>query len=148
MGESRKEVVEGGGRCPYASKYAHVGEVLNGGEIYRLCATLSAEEIELFDLLRKDKMTVEEVEQVQMAIKALLQRLHMEQPPVLVWDVHKNFVAQRKLRTTIQQVFEHTLPESYDRILFLEKCDTVLYLMLEWSAKCETGWRSLLQRRY
>ncbi len=146
MSENRKG--SDASMCPYAEKYVYEGDVLSGAEIYRMSSGLSAEELELFDLLRKDKMTAEEVEQVQMAIAALLQRLHMEKPPVLVWDVHKNFTAQRRLRAAIQQVFEHTLPHSYERSLFLEKCDTVLYLMLEWAAKSETGWRSLLQRHY
>lgn len=151
MGDMRLVPMGGmmsGTRTGMMERHAQHGELLDGAGVYQLCASLSEEEIELFDMLRKPSMTTDEVEHVHLAIKALLQRLHLEQPPVLVWNIHKDFSAQRRLRTTIQQVFEHTLPDTYDRNTFIEKCDAVVFLMLEWASKSEIGWRSLLHRRF
>ena len=139
--------VEGKKSCPYAEKYAHPSESLQGDAIDDLCEDLDDDEMELFDLLRQDRMPAEEVEQVKGAVRALMHRLMEEQPAVLVWNVHKNLRAQRKLRGAIEQVLEHTLPASYDRVTFTHKCDSVFYLIVEYAAKNESGWRSALARR-
>lgn len=133
--------------CPYAEKYAHPAELLQGEAIDSLCDELDDDEMELFELLSQARMPAEEVEQVKGAVRALLHRLLAEKPSVLVWSIHKNLRAQRKLRSAIEQVLEHTLPASYDRATFTCKCDNVFYMMLEYAAKNDSGWRSALARR-
>jgi type I restriction enzyme R subunit len=44
---------------------------------------LTVEELELFDLLQKDRMTAAEIQQVKLAAKSLLNRLQGQQPKVL-----------------------------------------------------------------
>ena len=55
---------------------------------------LTEDELELFDLLKKDKMTKEETQKVRLAAKSLLHRLREESPKVLVQDWFKDVAIQ------------------------------------------------------
>lgn len=50
---------------------------------------LTEEELELFDLLKKEKLTKDEEQKVKLAAKNLLKRLKDERPKVLINDWHK-----------------------------------------------------------
>jgi type I restriction enzyme R subunit len=95
---------------------------------------LTEDELELFDLLKKDKMTQEETQKVRLAAKSLLHRLLQEHPKVLVQDWYKDTQTQKMVRSAVEQVLDSNLPESYDRVLFREKCDNVFYLVLEYAS--------------
>lgn len=95
---------------------------------------LSDDELELFDLLKKDKMTQEEIQNVKLAAKSLLHRLLQEHPRVLVQDWYRDTQSQKIVRSAVEQVLNSNLPESYDRLLFKEKCDNVFYLMLNYAS--------------
>ena len=95
---------------------------------------LTEDELELFDLLKKDKMTQEETQNVRLAAKSLLHRLLEEHPKVLVQDWYKDTQTQKMVRSAVEQVLDSNLPESYDRVLFREKCDNVFYLMLDYAS--------------
>ncbi|MDO9311263.1 MAG: type I restriction endonuclease subunit R [Nitrosomonas sp.] len=95
---------------------------------------LNEDELELFDLLKKDKMTQEETQKVRLAAKSLLHRLLQEHPKVLVQDWYKDTQTQKMVRSAVEQVLDNNLPESYDRVLFREKCDNVFYLVLEYAS--------------
>ncbi|MEQ1674717.1 MAG: hypothetical protein ABL865_06770 [Candidatus Nitrotoga sp.] len=90
--------------------------------------------MELFDLLKKDKMTQEETQKVRLAAKSLLRRLLEEQPKVLVQDWYKDTQTKKMVRSAVEKVLDSNLPESYDRVLFREKCDNVFYLMLDYAS--------------
>ena len=90
---------------------------------------LSEDELELFDLLKKDKMTLEETQTVKLAAKSLLSRLMAKQPKVLVQDWYKDDQTQRRVKSTVEEVLDHNLPRTYDRLLFKEKCDRVFDLI-------------------
>jgi len=94
---------------------------------------LSKDELEIFDLLKKDKMTQEETQKARLAAKSLLHRLQDESPRVLVQDWYKDTQTKEKVRSTVAEVLDNNLPESYDRVLFREKCDKVFYLMLDYA---------------
>jgi type I restriction enzyme R subunit len=47
---------------------------------------LTEEELELFDILKKEKMTQDEERRIKLAAKSLLHRLLEEQPKILVQD--------------------------------------------------------------
>jgi type I restriction enzyme, R subunit len=94
---------------------------------------LTEDELELFDLLKKEKMTQEETKKVKLAWKSLLRRLLKENPKVLVQDWYKDSQTQRVVRSTVEQVLHENLPESYDRILFKEKCNNVFEMMLDYA---------------
>jgi type I restriction enzyme R subunit len=95
---------------------------------------LTEDELEVFDLLKKDKMTQEETQKVRLAAKSLLHRLLEEQPKVLVQDWYKDTQTQKQVRSAVEKVLDSNLPESYDRVLFREKCDNVFYLMLDYAS--------------
>ena len=95
---------------------------------------LSEDELELFDLLKKDRMTQDETQKVRLAAKSLLHRLLEEAPKVLVQDWYKDSQSQKIVRTAVEQVLDENLPDTYDRILFKEKCDTVFELMLDYAS--------------
>jgi type I restriction enzyme, R subunit len=95
---------------------------------------LTEDELELFDLLKKDKMTKEETQSVKLAAKSLLHRLLEEHPKVLVQDWYKDTQSKRKVLSAVEEVLNTNLPESYGRVLFKEKCDNVFYLMLDYAS--------------
>jgi type I restriction enzyme, R subunit len=96
---------------------------------------LSEDELELFDLIRKDKMTQEEVQKVRLASQSLLHRLLEESPKVLVQDWYKDTQTRNVVRSAVEEVLNAHLPESYDRILFKEKCDSVFDMMLDYAGQ-------------
>lgn len=96
---------------------------------------LTEDELEIFDLLKKDKMTQEETQKVKRAAKSLLKRLKEEQPRVLVQDWYKDTQTKERVRSAVAKVLDNNLPESYDRVLFREKCDNVFYQMLEYASQ-------------
>jgi type I restriction enzyme R subunit len=90
---------------------------------------LTEDELELFDLLKKDKMTAEETQKVKLTAKSLLTRLLATQPKVLVQDWYKDDQSQRRVKSMVEDVLDQNLPESYDRVIFKTKCDTVYNLI-------------------
>ncbi|KAB2313682.1 type I restriction endonuclease subunit R, partial [Betaproteobacteria bacterium SCN2] len=95
---------------------------------------LTEDELELFDLIRKDKMTQDEERTVKLAARKLLHRLLEEHPKVLVQDWYKDSQTQKIVRATVEQVLDETLPKSYDRALFKKKCDNVFEMMLDYAS--------------
>ncbi len=95
---------------------------------------LSEDELEIFDLLKKDKMTQEETQKVKLAAKSLLKRLKEEQPKVLVQDWYKDTQTKERVRSAVAEVLDKNLPKTYDRALFSEKCDNVYHLMLDYAS--------------
>ena len=96
---------------------------------------LTEDELEIFDILKKEKMTQEETQKVKLASQSLLQRLTSGRPRVLVQDWHKDSQSQEKLKTAVEEVLDKTLPNSYDKQLFQEKRDNVYNLIYEYSLR-------------
>lgn len=95
---------------------------------------LTEHELELYDTLRKDKLTKDEEQKVKLAAKHLITRLLDEHPKVLVQDWWKDGQTQRKVKVAVEEVLDNDLPESYDRITFKEKSDNVFDLIVEFAA--------------
>jgi type I restriction enzyme, R subunit len=95
---------------------------------------LSEDELELFDLLKRDKMTGEEAEKVKLAAKSLLHRLLEEHPKVLVQNWFKDTQTRNVVRSAVEAVLDHELPASYDRVLFRKTCDNVFEMMLDYAS--------------
>jgi type I restriction enzyme, R subunit len=104
-------------------------ENLNQESERHLREGLTEDELELFDLIKKDKMTAEETQKVKLAAKSLLTRLLATQPKVLVQDWYKDDQSQRRVKSTVEEVLDQNLPNSYDRVLFKAKCDTLFDLI-------------------
>lgn len=96
---------------------------------------LTEEELELFDLLKKDKMTKEETQKVRLAAKALLHRLRHEPPKVLVQDWFKDGQTKNRVRSAVESVLDAELPETYDRAVFTEKCNIVFETMFNYASQ-------------
>lgn len=96
---------------------------------------LTEDELEIFDLLLKEKMTKAETQKVKLASKALLQRLLNETPKVLVQDWYKDSQTQKMVRSAMEEVLDKNLPDSYDRVLFKGKCDEVFDTILEYASR-------------
>jgi len=96
---------------------------------------LTEDELELFDLLKKDRMTKDETQKVRLAAKALLVRLREATPPVLVQDWFKDSQSKRQVRSAVEEVLNVHLPESYDRKLFGEKCSNVFERIVDYASQ-------------
>jgi type I restriction enzyme R subunit len=95
---------------------------------------LTEDELELFDLLKKEKMTQAEEQAVKLAAKKLLERLKMGTPRVLVQDWFKDSQSQKQVRSTVEEVLNEQLPETYDRSIFTDKCNRVFEVMVEYAS--------------
>lgn len=86
---------------------------------------LTEEELELFDLLKKEKLTKDEEQKVKLAAKNLLKRLKEERPKVLINDWHKDTQTKLQVQAVIKELLDKELPVSYDRAIYATKCDAV-----------------------
>lgn len=112
-------------------------ESLKSEEERHIKENLSEEELELYDVLKKEKMTNTEEQQVKLAAQHLLKRLKEERPKVIVQDWYKDSVSIAKVKHAMTEVLDADLPESYDRTLFINKCDTVYELIYDYALKGE-----------
>ena len=96
---------------------------------------LTEDELELFDLLKKEKMTRAETQKVKLAAKSLLHRLLEEHPRVLVQDWYKDTQSKEVVRSAVEKVLDENLPKSYDRDLFKKKRDNVFELIFDYASK-------------
>jgi type I restriction enzyme R subunit len=93
---------------------------------------LTEDELEIYDLLIKDKMTQGEEKKVRLAAKALLKRLTEESPKILVQDWFKDSQTRLAVRDELGAVLDEYLPEEgFDKALFTEKRDKVFELTLD-----------------
>ena len=85
---------------------------------------MTEEQQELFDLLKKEKLTKEEEKSVRLAAKSLLEKLYDANNKILIQEWHKEKATQEKVKREIQLVLGSLLPEkSYDRLVFSQKVD-------------------------
>lgn len=108
---------------------------MNAEEERHIREGLTEDELGLFDLLKKEKMTKEETLRVKPAAKSLLHRLLEEHPKVLVQDWFKDHQSRLKVRDAVETVLHDNLPESYDRVLFKKKCDNVYELLFDYASR-------------
>ncbi len=92
---------------------------------------LTVEELELFDLIKKDKLTQAEELALKNAARTLLKRLKDEQPRVLVQDWYKDQQSQARVKAAIERALDLTLPPTYDRLAFKQACDRTYGLVYE-----------------
>lgn len=86
---------------------------------------LSEEELEIFDLLKKQDLQPEEKERVKDAAKTLLKRLREETPKVLITDWFKDTQTKKQVEEVINTILNSYLPDSYTRPIYKEKCDNI-----------------------
>lgn len=86
---------------------------------------LTDAELEIFDLLKKENLTKDEERKVKLAAKSLLHKLQDDKPTVLITDWFKDTQTRMQVQLTIKKVLDQTLPKSYDREIYSNKCDKV-----------------------
>jgi type I restriction enzyme, R subunit len=118
----------------YEELTAHIQELKEEAERH-IREGLSEDELELFDLLKKEALTQDETQRVKLAAKHLLKRLVEEQPKVLIQNWHQSAQTQKQVRAEIERVLDADLPDSYDRTTFKQKCDNVYDLAVDYAMK-------------
>ena len=89
-------------------------------------------EQELFDLLKKDKLTKEEEKSVRLAAHTLLEKLFDAKNKILIQEWWKEKSTQEKVKREIQVVLADLLPRtSYDRMVFSQKVDVTFQHFFE-----------------
>ena len=85
---------------------------------------MTQQELELFDLLKKEKLTKKEEKEVKLAAKTLLQKLFDAKNKILIQEWHKEKTTQEIVKREIQKILGKHLPDpGYGRQLFAEKLD-------------------------
>ncbi|MBP5398766.1 MAG: type I restriction endonuclease subunit R [Bacteroidales bacterium] len=88
---------------------------------------LEEEELEIYDLLIKDrKLTQAEEQKVKLAAKNLYKKLTEEKQNVMVVDWYKDEQPKQKVLAIIQVCLNNDLPESYDREVFSSKTNLLM----------------------
>ena len=82
---------------------------------------LSEEELELFDLLRKDHLAKEEEKRIKLAAKELYHTLLSKKQELFVVGWQNDPQPKERVRSEIVATLNQYLPESYDREIFLRK---------------------------
>ena len=86
---------------------------------------MSEDELELFDLLKKEKLSKEEEKKVKLAASHLLKILFDAKSKILIQEWHKEKTTQEIVRQEISKILNEDLPHSYDRDIFSQKTDVV-----------------------
>ncbi|MCW3806127.1 type I restriction endonuclease subunit R [Plebeiibacterium marinum] len=92
---------------------------------------MSEEEQELFDLLKKDKLSQKEEKEVKLAAHTLLEKVMDSKNRIFLPEWHKEKASQEKVKHEIQKILNETLPESYDRDIFTKKTDIIFQHFFE-----------------
>ncbi len=133
-------------RTGFAERFRHIIEAYNAGgsqnddfyeKILKFMEELRAEderhikeelsetELELFDLLRKEKLTQDEEKRVKLAAKTLYETLLAKKTELFIVGWQNDEQPKQRVKTAIQQVLNDTLPDCYDRMIFSQKRDVV-----------------------
>ncbi len=92
---------------------------------------LTEEELELYDLLRKNNLTKKEEDQVKLSAKKLYEAIMREDSETKVVDWYKDEQPRRKVKLRVEKVLDDFLPESYSRDIFTRKSEVVFTHLLE-----------------
>lgn len=84
---------------------------------------LTEEELEVFDILRKDNLSKEDIVKVKAAARDLLVKLKENQDTLLTTDWYKDSSKKSSFILFVGDTLDGTLPDSYDRPTFREKKD-------------------------
>lgn len=100
-------------------------EELRAEEERHIKEELSEEELEIFDLLRKDKLTEEEEKRVKLAAKELYTTLISRREELFVVGWHNDPQPKERVRSAIVSCLNGVLPECYDRDIFAAKSNRI-----------------------
>jgi type I restriction enzyme R subunit len=108
---------------------------LEAEEMRHIREGLTEEELVLFDLLDKPKLSNEEKQKVKDAAKELLARIKDEKEKILVVDWEKTHQTRLQVQNAIDKILNDYLPEKYDRLAFRETSNNVFNHLLAHQAR-------------
>jgi len=100
-------------------------EELRAEEERHIKEELSEAELEIFDLLRKEKLTKDEEQRVKLAAKELYATLVSRKSELFIVGWQNDAKPKERVRSAIISCLNDALPESYDRDIFAAKSDRV-----------------------
>lgn len=101
---------------------------------------LEEEELEIYDLLIKDrKLTQKEEQKVKLAAKNLYKKLTEEKENIMVVDWYKDEQPKQRVLTIIQSSLNNDLPQSYDREVFSAKTNLLMNHLIDMAVQ-GYGW--------
>jgi type I restriction enzyme R subunit len=86
---------------------------------------MTEEELEIYDLLRKEKLTKAEEQHVKLAAKQLYETLIDKKDELFVKGWYADAQPKEKVRAVIWKCLGDALPDSYDREVFAAKSTRV-----------------------
>ena len=103
---------------------------------------LTVEELELYDLLKKENLTKKEEEQVKLSARKLYEALNREDSGTKIVDWYKDEQPRQAVRFRVEEVLDEYLPDSYDKDIFNIKTDIIFTHIIEKSLKNEMSYVS------
>lgn len=79
------------------------------------------EELEIYDLLKKENLTKDEEKKVKKAAKNLLKTFSDKKRELFIYNWYQDRQKKEEVESTINKVLDEELPESYDRVIFATK---------------------------
>lgn len=92
---------------------------------------LSEPELEIFDLLQKDKLNKDEMKRVKLAASELYKTLVSKRKELFIVGWEKDEQPKEKVKKEIMAILNEYLPESYNREIFTNKTDVIFYHILD-----------------
>ncbi len=92
---------------------------------------LSEEELEIFDLLKKDGLTKDENKKVKLAAKSLYEILTKKKNELFIVGWYNDPQPKEKIKNSIFTVLDKSLPECYEKHIFNDKTNIIFTHILE-----------------
>lgn len=86
----------------------------------------SEEELEIYDLLKKDKLTKKEEKEVKKAARNLLKTFSDKRRELFIFNWNNDRQQKEKVESTINDILNQELPSSYDRVIFSNKKQKII----------------------
>lgn len=106
----------------FFEKLMKLADELSEEESRGIKEQLSEEELALFDIIKKPELREKEKKQVKKAAKDLIAVLKAGK---LVLDWRKRQQTRENVRLTVQKLLDESLPDSYTRQIYSQKCEEV-----------------------
>ncbi len=92
---------------------------------------LTEEELEIYDLLKKDNLTKNEEKQVKLSAKKLYEAITSENSGTKVIDWYKDEQPRQRVKSRVEEVLDTYLPDSYGKDIFNMKSDIIFAHIVE-----------------
>ena len=115
----------------FYEKLLDLMEQLRDEEERHIKEELSEVELEIFDLLKKEQLTIDEEKRVKLAAKELYHTLTEKRNDLFVVGWQNDSQPKEKVKGEIVSVLNEFLPESYDREIFLKKSNIIFDHIVE-----------------